>query len=337
MTSRPPELALADADFVVRVELVTDDEVVAGQVISQNPPAGTNHPPGTEIVLVVSAGPEQVVLSEYTGFTAIDALSALSNLGVQTVLEKEFHPTIPDGEVIRTDPPALSIIPKNQVVKLIVSLGIEPVAVPSLVGNTQAEAQNALAALGLSIAFGDPIEVTADSGQEGVVLAQSTPATVLVEPGTTITVQIGEVPPPPHHHHDRPGDDHHDRPVIAARREALLAWYDQHRRRLPWRDEADPYAILVSEIMAQQTQISRVVPHFERFIAEFPTVEALAGASLRTVLAAWSGLGYNRRARYLHEAARHLVEHGWPDSAAGLRNPPRSRPVHRRRGRVDRV
>jgi len=191
------QLALADADFVVRVESVTDDEVVAGQVISQNPPAGTNHPPGTEIVLVVSAGPEQVVLSEYTGFTAIDALSALSNLGVQTVLEKEFHPTIPDGEVIRTDPPALSIIPKNQVVKLIVSLGIEPVAVPSLLGNTQAEAQNALAALGLSIAFGDPIEVTADSGQEGIVLAQSTPATVLVEPGTTITVQIGEVPPPP--------------------------------------------------------------------------------------------------------------------------------------------
>ena len=106
--------------------------------------------------------------------------------------------------------------------------------------------------------------------------------------------------------------------MIPARREALLAWYDDHRRRLPWRDEADPYAILVSEIMAQQTQISRVVPHFERFVAEFPTVEALAGASLQTVLAAWSGLGYNRRARYLHEAARYLVEHGWPDSAAGL-------------------
>ncbi|MBT8193867.1 MAG: Stk1 family PASTA domain-containing Ser/Thr kinase [Acidimicrobiia bacterium] len=191
------QLALADADFIVRLESVTDDEIVAGQVISQNPPAGTNHPPGTEVVLVVSAGPEQVVLSEYTGFTAIDALAALSNLGVQTVLEKEFHPTIPDGEVIRTDPPALSIIPKSQVVKLIVSLGIEPVAVPSLIGNTQAEAQNALTALGLSIAFGDPIEVGADSGQEGLVLAQSTPATVLVEPGTTITVQIGEVPPPP--------------------------------------------------------------------------------------------------------------------------------------------
>jgi A/G-specific adenine glycosylase len=106
--------------------------------------------------------------------------------------------------------------------------------------------------------------------------------------------------------------------VIEARREALLAWYDRHRRPLPWRDEADPYSILVSEIMAQQTQISRVVPHFERFVEQFPTVEALAGASLRTVLAAWSGLGYNRRARYLHEAARHVAAHGWPDSAANL-------------------
>jgi serine/threonine-protein kinase len=189
--------ALADADFVVNIETVADDEILANQVISQDPPAGTNHPPGTAISLVVSAGPEQVVLPEYTGFTALDALSALSNLGVQTVVEREFHPTIPDGEVIRTDPGALSIIAKNDVVKLIVSLGVEPVAVPSLIGNSEAEARNALAALGLNMALGDPIEVSAESGQEGIVLIQQTPANVLVEPGTTITVQLGEVPPPP--------------------------------------------------------------------------------------------------------------------------------------------
>ncbi|MGI9648556.1 MAG: PASTA domain-containing protein, partial [Acidimicrobiia bacterium] len=142
-------------------------------------------------------GPEQVVLSDYTGFFAIDALAALSNLGVQTVVEREFHDTIPEGEVIRTEPGALEIIPKNQVVTLVVSLGIEPVAVPSLVGNTEAEARNALGALGLAMALGEPIEVTAESGQEGIVLEQQTPASVLVEPGTTITVRIGEVPPPP--------------------------------------------------------------------------------------------------------------------------------------------
>ncbi len=191
------EAALTNADFVVRVDSITDDEVLANQVISQDPPAGTNHPPGTEIILVVSAGPEQVVLPEYTGFTALDALSALSNFGVQTVVEREFHPTIPDGEVIRTDPAALTIIAKGDVVKLIVSLGVEPVAVPSLVGNTEAEASNALAALGLNLALGEPIEVTAESGQEGIVLEQQTPASVLVEPGTPITVRIGQVPPPP--------------------------------------------------------------------------------------------------------------------------------------------
>ena len=189
--------ALAEADFIVTIESITDDEIVANQVISQNPPAGTNHPPGTEITLVVSAGPEQVVLSDYTGFFAIDALAALSNLGVQTVVEREFHDTIPEGEVIRTDPPALAIVPKNAVVTLVVSLGVEPVAVPSLVGNTEAEARNALNALGLALALGEPIEVAAESGQEGIVLEQQPPATVLVEPGTTITVRIGEVPPPP--------------------------------------------------------------------------------------------------------------------------------------------
>jgi serine/threonine-protein kinase len=189
--------ALSEADFLFRVESVTDDEIVANQVISQDPPAGTSHPPGTEIELVVSAGPEQVVLPEYTGFTAVEAVSALANLGVQTLVEQEFHPTIPDGEVIRTEPGALEIVPKNTVVRVIVSLGIEPVAVPSLIGNTEAEARNALAALGLSMALGEGIEVTADSGQEGIVLAQGTPANVLVEPGTTVTVQLGTVPPPP--------------------------------------------------------------------------------------------------------------------------------------------
>ena len=189
--------ALGEADFVVRVESVTDDEIVANQVISQEPAAGTNHPPGTEIVLVVSAGPEQVVLPEYAGFDAVEAVAALANLGVGTVVEREFSNTVPDGEVIRTDPGALEIIPKNTVVTVIVSLGVEPVAVPSLIGNTEAEARNALAARGLSMALGEPIEVGAESGQEGIVLAQGTPANVLVEPGTTVTVQVGKVPPPP--------------------------------------------------------------------------------------------------------------------------------------------
>jgi A/G-specific adenine glycosylase len=106
--------------------------------------------------------------------------------------------------------------------------------------------------------------------------------------------------------------------VTRARREALLAWYDDERRLLPWRDSGDPYRVLVREVMAQQTQISRVAGHYERFLQQFPTVEALANASQAEVLSAWSGLGYNRRARYLHAAAARITNNGWPRTVAEL-------------------
>lgn len=92
----------------------------------------------------------------------------------------------------------------------------------------------------------------------------------------------------------------------------VLTHYREHgRHNLPWRRTQDPYAILVSEIMLQQTQVDRVVPYFVRLIARFPTVESLARARLSEVLRLWSGLGYNRRARLLRECAREIVEkHG---------------------------
>ncbi len=104
----------------------------------------------------------------------------------------------------------------------------------------------------------------------------------------------------------------------AARQEALLAWYDRHRRALPWREERDPYRVLVSEVMLQQTQAARVAPYYLRFLAAFPTAEALAAAPLDDVLRLWSGLGYNTRARRLRDAARQVVAGGWPRSPAGL-------------------
>lgn len=110
--------------------------------------------------------------------------------------------------------------------------------------------------------------------------------------------------------------------MTRARQDALLAWYDNAHRSLPWRDATDPYRVLVSEVMAQQTQISRVEGHYARFTQQFPTVEALANAPLADVIAAWSGLGYNRRARYLHTAAARIVSHGWPATAAELRELP---------------
>lgn len=104
-------------------------------------------------------------------------------------------------------------------------------------------------------------------------------------------------------------------------REAILAWYDARGRRLPFRGTDDPYAILVAEIMAQQTQVARVGPAWLSFLATFPTVGSLAEASLADVLRAWHGLGYNRRAAHLHRAARAIVEeHGGrvPDDVATL-------------------
>jgi A/G-specific adenine glycosylase len=98
----------------------------------------------------------------------------------------------------------------------------------------------------------------------------------------------------------------------------LLAWFSQNARDLPWRRTRDPYRILASEVMAQQTQVERVVPRWERWTARWPTVEALAAAPVADVIREWQGLGYNRRALALHRAAQHVAAHGWPDDLTEL-------------------
>jgi A/G-specific adenine glycosylase len=100
--------------------------------------------------------------------------------------------------------------------------------------------------------------------------------------------------------------------------ELLLAWYEANARPLPWRQTQDPYAVLVSEMMSQQTQVDRVVPRWERWVERWPTVEALAEASPADVIREWQGLGYNRRALSLHRAAQHVSAHGWPDDLTEL-------------------
>ena len=99
---------------------------------------------------------------------------------------------------------------------------------------------------------------------------------------------------------------------------ALLAWFRENGRDLPWRWTRDPYAILVSEVMAQQTQVERVLPRWRRWLERWPTVEALAAAPAADVIREWQGLGYNRRALALHRAARHVSKHGWPDDLTEL-------------------
>ena len=108
-------------------------------------------------------------------------------------------------------------------------------------------------------------------------------------------------------------------------RTRLLAWYDVHARELPWRASHDPYRVWLSEIMLQQTRVAAVIAHYHEFLRRFPTVEKLARAREASVLAAWSGLGYYRRARMLHAAAKVVVrEHGgkFPQTAEELQELP---------------
>src|SRR5579864_2029566 len=96
-------------------------------------------------------------------------------------------------------------------------------------------------------------------------------------------------------------------PLPGQFRKHLLAWFDAYARALPWRESRDPYCIWLSEIMLQQTRVAAVVAHYKEFLRRFPTVEKLARAREASVLAAWSGLGYYRRARMLHAAAKVVV------------------------------
>ena len=93
-------------------------------------------------------------------------------------------------------------------------------------------------------------------------------------------------------------------------RKLLLEWYDAHARDLPWRETCDPYRVWVSEIMLQQTRVAAVIEHYHEFLRRFPTVKKLARAREASVLAAWSGLGYYRRARMLHAAAKVVARRG---------------------------
>jgi A/G-specific adenine glycosylase len=105
---------------------------------------------------------------------------------------------------------------------------------------------------------------------------------------------------------------------MADLEQRLLDWYAVEGRGLPWRRTRDPYAILVSEVMLQQTQVERVVPRYVRWLERWPTADSLAAAPRSEVIREWQGLGYNRRAVNLHRAAERIAESGWPDDLTEL-------------------
>jgi A/G-specific adenine glycosylase len=113
-----------------------------------------------------------------------------------------------------------------------------------------------------------------------------------------------------------------DGSALARVRSTLLTWYATDHRDFPWRHTTDPYAVLVSEVMLQQTQASRVAERFPTFMSRFPTARSLAHASEAEVLAEWSGLGYNRRALALRHAAAQVSKGGWPQGIEAIRRLP---------------
>ena len=98
----------------------------------------------------------------------------------------------------------------------------------------------------------------------------------------------------------------------------LLKWFEEHGRDLPWRRTRDPYCVLVSEVMLQQTQVPRVIPRYVEWVNRWPTAAALAAAPRADVILAWQGLGYNRRAVNLHHAAQVVAANGWPEDLTEL-------------------
>ena len=131
------------------------------------------------------------------------------------------------------------------------------------------------------------------------------------------------------------------KPREIARR--ALAWWDAHRRDLPWRaapgETPDPYRVWLSEILLQQTTASAAAPYFQDFVARWPRVEALAAASLDEVISAFAGLGYYARARNLHACAREVARRGgrFPRNEADAARAARRRRLHRGRGGGDRL
>lgn len=111
-------------------------------------------------------------------------------------------------------------------------------------------------------------------------------------------------------------------PQLEGFRWAILRWYGEHQRRLPWRETRDPYAILVSEVLLQQTRVEQALGYYARFLEAFPHLDALAGASEEDVLQVWAGAGYYRRARNLRRLAQAVAEAGVPRTAAALEELP---------------
>jgi serine/threonine-protein kinase len=174
-----------------------DPDRAEGIVIEQNPAAGVEVGSGAPVNVVVSSGPELVIIPDLEGQTERDAISQLQGLGLLFTINEEYSDTIDEGRVIRTDPEAGVEVQSGDTVLLVLSLGPEPVEVPDLNGLTAGQAEDRLDDLGLILNVSATTQPVADAGQDGRVVAQTPKTGVMVLPGDTVTVTLGEFEPPP--------------------------------------------------------------------------------------------------------------------------------------------
>jgi serine/threonine-protein kinase len=168
-----------------------------GTVIEQSPAAGVEVGNGAPVNVVVSTGPELVILPDLTNFSERDAVAELNRLGLLFSFDEEFSDEVAEDDVIRTDPPANTEMQSGDTVLLVISQGPEPVEVPNLTGLTPGQAEDILEDLGLELNVSNATQPVADPGQDGRVVSQSPGVGSTVIPGDIVTVTLGEFEPPP--------------------------------------------------------------------------------------------------------------------------------------------
>jgi serine/threonine-protein kinase len=198
LTLEAARAAIEDAGLVVGdVEEMPDPERPAGIVIESDPAAGVEIGPSIPVNLVVSSGPEEVLVPLVTNLSERDAISALTAAGLLFTVNEEYHQTVPEDFVIRQDPVAGAQAFLGDTVLLVVSLGREPVEVPDLSGMTPQEAANALTAVNLVLNVSNTTQPVTDQGQDGRVVSQIPSPGTTADQGDTVTVVLGEFTPPP--------------------------------------------------------------------------------------------------------------------------------------------
>jgi len=189
---------IEDAGLVVGdVDEEPDPNIEEGFVISSSPVAGQEISPAIPVDLVVSSGPEVVVLPDVTGMSERDATAELNGLGLRVAVNEEYDDDVADGDVIRTEPEAGQEVLSGDTILLVVSLGPEPVPVPDLSGMTEQQATNALNEVGLVIRVANTTQPVADPNQDGLVVDQVPSPGATANQGDTVTVTLGEFTPPP--------------------------------------------------------------------------------------------------------------------------------------------